>query len=91
MAKIADGGCDLKLSIGCGGCGNENQGGWRRLGQVDLEARLTATARGADGSELNELAVVTANYLSLLYGSHHGCHKLCVAGGPRARTAAHVR
>ena len=22
---------------------------------------------------------------------HHGCHKLCVAGGPRARTAAHVR
>ena len=74
-------------------CGDEDQGAGAGSGFSTSRHLLAAAADGADGAELHQLAVVTAKDLALLQtaGSHHGCHKLCVAGGPRARTAAHVR
>ena len=60
--------------------------GWRWFRLLDLEGFAAAAAQRVGGAELHQAAVVTAQDLTLFDGCHHGCHKLCVAEGPRART-----
>ena len=64
---------------------------WSRFGLFNLEALVAAAAQSVRCPKLHQAAMITTQDLTLFDGCHHSCHKLSVAGGPRARTAAHVR
>ena len=91
VAQIANGCRYLKAFAGCCCLGDERQWGGSRLGLFDLEAFVAAAAQRVGCAELHQAAMIAAQDLTLFDGCHHGCHKLSVAGGPRARTASHVR
>jgi hypothetical protein len=92
VAKIADGGCNLDSLDGFDGWGNKGE--WRRRGGwlLDFQGVLAAAAGCGRGAELHQFAVATfqnftfccgVHYLAWSQGSHHGCHKLCIAeAGP---------
>ncbi len=91
VAQIANGCGYLQAAFYCGGCGDECQRSGSRFGLFDLEAFVAAAAQRVGCAKLHQAAMVTTQDLTLFDGCHHGCHKLSVADGPRARTAAHVR
>jgi hypothetical protein len=91
VAQIANSGGYLKTAFYCKGWGYECQRCWSWFGLLDLEAFVAASAESVCCPKLHEAAMVTTQNLTLLNGCHHSCHKLSVAGGTRAGTAAHVR
>jgi len=86
VAEIADSGGDLKTALLLGRGRDQSKWccNWFRL--LNFEGFAAAAAKRVCRSELHQAAIVATQYLSLLDGRHHGCHKLCVAKGPRART-----
>jgi len=105
VTQIAHGGSYLQAAFGGAGCGlgYERDCGFKLglLGQQGLLAAAADVGRRAVLHELARLATKDFSFsgrdslkllLRHLQGRHHGCHKLCCAGGSRARTAAtHVR
>jgi hypothetical protein len=91
VAQVSNGGGDLEAALLSYWGGDECQRCWSRFGLFDLEAFVAAAAQSVRCSKLHQAAMVTTQDLTLFDGCHHSCHKLSVAGGPRARTAAHVR
>ena len=91
VAQVSNGGGDLEAALLSYWGGDECQwcGSW--FGLLDLEAFVAAAAQSVRCPKLHQAAMITTQDLTLFNGCHHSCHKLSVAGGPRARTAAHVR
>jgi hypothetical protein len=88
MAQVADGCGYLETTLLLGRWGDESEGCWCRFSYLNFEGFAAAAAKRAGGAELHQAAIVTTQNLTLFDGRHHGCHKLCVAKGPRARTHA---
>jgi hypothetical protein len=91
VAQIANGGGDLQSAFYCYRCRYQCQRSGSRFRLFDLEAFVAAAAQSVRCSKLHKAAMITTQDLTLFNGCHHSCHKLSVAGGPRAGTAAHVR
>jgi hypothetical protein len=91
MAQVSNGGGDLNAALLRYRGRDQSQGSGSRFGLFDLEAFVAAAAQGVCCPKLHQAAMITTQDLTLFNGCHHSCHKLCHAGGPRARTAAHVR
>jgi len=91
VAQISNGGGHLQAAFYSYGWGYECQRGWSWFGLLDLEAFVAAAAQSVRCPELHQAAMIATQNLTLLDGCHHSCHKLSVAGGPRAGTASHVR
>jgi hypothetical protein len=91
VAQVSNGGGDLEAALLSYWGGDECQRCGSRFGLFDLKAFVAAAAQSVYCPKLHQAAMVTTQYLTLFDGCHHSCHKLCVAGGSRARTAAHVR
>jgi hypothetical protein len=91
VTQVSNGSGDLDAALLSYRGGDECQGSGSRFGLFDLKAFVAATAQGVRCPKLYQAAMITTQDLTLLNGCHHSCHKLSVAGGPRARTAAHVR
>jgi hypothetical protein len=86
VPEIANRGCDLKAAFLLGLGRNQSDGCGDGLRYLDLEGFAAATAERAGGAKLHQTAIVTTQNLTLFDGRHHGCHKLSVTEGPRART-----
>ncbi len=86
VAQIANRSSYLQTTIHLGLRRDQSQwsGSWFR--DLNFEGFAAATAERAGGAELHQTTVVTTQNLTLFDRCHHGCHKLCVAKGPRART-----
>lgn len=86
VTKVANRSSDLKSAFLFRLGWNESEWGSDRFGNLNLEGFAAAPAERAGGAKLHQAAIVTTQNLTLFDGRHHGCHKLCVAKGPRART-----
>ena len=86
VTQIADGRSYLKTTLLLGLWWDESEWGWCRFRHLNFEGFAAATAERAGDAELHQTTVVTTQNLTLFDRCHHGCHKLCVAKGPRART-----
>jgi hypothetical protein len=91
VAQVSNGGGDLEAALLSYWGGDECQWCGSRFGLFDLKAFVAAAAQSVRCPKLHQAAMVTTQDLTLFDGCHHSCHKLSVAGGPRAGTAAHVR
>ena len=77
VAQVANGGGYLEVAFRRGGGWNQGEGQRCGLGYLHLERPLAANAGRCGTAELNKIAVVAAQDLTLFNGRHHGCHKLC--------------
>jgi hypothetical protein len=91
VAQVSNGSGNLQAAFYSDGWGYECQGSGSWFGLLDLEAFVAAAAQSVRCPKLHKAAMITTQDLTLFNGCHHSCHKLCIAGGPRAGTAAHVR
>lgn len=91
VSQVANCGRYLYAALNSDRGGDECQRCGSRFWLFNLETFVTATAQSVCCPKLHQAAMVTTQDLTLFNGCHHSCHKLCNAGGPRARTAAHVR
>lgn len=85
VPQIADRVGHLETVVRHWGRGDKSERSRGRGRNLDNNALVAATAQGIDGAKLHQAAVVTTEDLPLFDRRHHGCHKLCVAGGARAR------
>ena len=86
VAQVANRGCYLKTTLLLGLGWDEGERCWCKFRLVNLEGLAASPAECVGGAELYQAAIVTTQNLTLFDGRHHGCHKLCVTEGPRART-----
>ena len=91
MTQIADCCGYLQAALYCYRCRDERQRNGSRFGLFNLKRFVAAATQSVRCAKLHQVTIVTTQNLTLFNGCHHSCHKLSVAGGPRAGTAAHVR